>query len=59
MGKIDCCDHGNWPITKSVASGSIPVTHVDQILIESGRFCENTGGWKLALKCRFPPNAEE
>ena len=60
MGKIDCCDHGNWSITKSVASESKPETHVDQILIESGRFCENAGGRKLALKCgRLPPNAEE
>ena len=60
MGKIDCCDHGNWSITKSVASESKPETHVDQILIESGRFNENSGGRKLALKCgRLPPNAEE
>ena len=60
MGKIDCCDHGNWSIAKPVASESKPETHVDQILIESERFCEYVGGRKLALKCgRLPPNAEE
>ena len=60
MGKKDCCDHGNWSITKPVASESKPETHVDEILIESGRFWENAGGRKGALKCgRLPPNAEE
>ena len=60
MGKTDCCDHDNWSIIKSVASESKPETPVYQILIESGRFCENAGGRKVALKCgRLPPNAEE
>ena len=60
MAKIDCCDHGNWSITKLVASESKPETQVDQILIESGRFRENSGGRELVLKCgRLPPNAEE
>ena len=48
------------PITKSVASESKPEPQVDQIFIESRRFCENAGGGKLALQCgRLLPNAEE